>query len=268
MFNMVMCSHFRQDASRHELVADLIQVEGGTDSNSISNTMLPLTQQQAPLASVHDILIFLPARGDHVRRTSVQGECSATDRNCFAMVLLGITMTKGLGGLGRLRMLVPASVQPAEFEAAAKQMKLESEWQIIIQNMWTFKDSEELASQFRNFGRMAASASMSSMFLYGHGDGTRCKIILNGDNTTISSTQLANLIATSTCNIVHLMTCKASRLLTSMAGTSKAKGSLLNGSVLFLAYGDDDITTIPFQYAEGNYIIFVLKCTAEFNLTR
>ena len=245
---------------------DFIPGQIGYDSKPISNVTPTSPQKQAPLASVHDILIFLPARGDHIRRTSVEGECSAIDRNCFAMVLLGITMTKGLGGLGRLRMLVPASVQPVDFEAAAKQMKLESEWQIIIHNMWTFKDSEELASQFRNFGKMASSASMSSLFLYGHGDGTRCKIIFNGENTTISSTQLANLIATSTCNIVHLMTCKASRLLTSMAGTSKAKGSLLNGNVLFLAYGNDDITTIPFQYAEGNSD-FISKCMNECNMT-
>ena len=201
---------------------------------------------------VHQILIFMPAYGDGSRRTKKPTEDSTcTDRNCFAMVILGVALTKAVGPQGVVKMLIPSAMPRTDFEDAASHLDLTAEFAVISSNLLTFTNENDMIDEFRNFARQSSSAFMRSLFVYGHGDATRIKVNFNGSSSNLSASQLANMISTSTCDVAHIMTCKASKLITSMAVTKRAKGSLLNGKVLFLGYGDDDITTVPLQFAEG-----------------
>ena len=206
----------------------------------------------APKLSVHDILIFMPAYGDGIRRTKTLTQDSTfTDRNCFAMIILAVALSKAVGQQGNVKMLISSAMPLADFVDAASHLQLTREFTAISSNLITFTNEEDMVDAFKNFAKFSTSSCLRSLFVYGHGDATRIKITFDGSSSYLSSAQLANMISTSCCDITHIMTCKASKLITSMAATKKAKGSLLNGKVLFLGYGDDDITTVPLQFAEG-----------------
>jgi hypothetical protein len=206
-----------------------------------------------PAISVHDILIFMPAYANNNRKTkSLTDDSTSTDRNCFALVLLGVALSKGLGLKGKVHMLIPCALPLVDFVNAATHLELTNEFAAISANLVTFKNETEMVEQFTGFAKKSAFSSLRSLFVYGHGDATRIKIIFDGSLTNLSAAQLANMISTSGCDIAHIMTCKASKLVTSMAATKRAKGTLLNAKVLFFGYGNDDITTVPLQFAEGS----------------
>ena len=215
------------------------------------------TDATRPTISVHDILIFMPAYANNNRKTQSRSDDTySPDRNCFALVLLGVALTKAVGLKGNVQMLIPRALPMEDFYDAATHLELTSEFAAICSNVVTFQNETDMVEQFSSFAKKSATSSLRSLFVYGHGDATRIKIIFNGSLNNLSAAQLANMISTSGCDVAHIMTCKASKLVTSMAGTKRAKGTLLNGKVLFFGYGNDDITTVPFQFAEGLIFCF------------
>jgi len=167
------------------------------------------------LLSAHDILIFMPAYGDSTRRTKGSTQVSTcTDRNCFALVILGVALTKAVGPHGNVKMLVSSSMPLSDFVDAASHLELSNDFTRISTNLLTFTNEEDMVDEFKKFAKLSTSSRLKSLFVYGHGDATRTKIIFNGLSTHLSGGQLANMISTCCCNIAHIMTCKASNLIT------------------------------------------------------
>ena len=166
----------------------------------------------------------------------------------------------------------PQSISAAEFWQASSEMGCSDVWDLIVSAgcISTFTDMKSLKSAFISIAaRMIAYQQsngslepLSSVFLFGHGDSERVKVGFgekfdsNGKTlkrpAMLSVSDVSELLDTCQTDVAHIMTCKASRFTRNLLDKTKALSGR-NDRVLFLAYGAEDITTVPLVFAPGTH---------------
>jgi hypothetical protein len=147
------------------------------------------------------------------------------------------------------------------------------DWKILLDSgcVFTFSDSIELRLAFASAARRATvyrnslsqtNCSLMSVFIVGHGDFERLKVgfgeRFGSDGKTlkkaslIRATEVSDLIDVYGADMVHIMTCKASKFVRTLLDKTKSIPGR-NANVLFFAYGDEDITTVPLVFAAGTH---------------
>ena len=69
----------------------------------------------------------------------------------------------------------------------------------------------------------------------------------------MNAPKIQNLVEVSKCHVAHLMACKARKIAVAITETKTLKNNCLADETFFIAYGEDDITTIPYQFGPGKY---------------
>jgi hypothetical protein len=196
---------------------------------------------------------------------------SQVERNCFAGVLLALCTFHGTGDARAITVLHPNSITATEFAQAASEMGCFDDWKILLDSgcVFTFSDSIELRLAFASAARRATvyrnsltqtNCSLMSVFIVGHGDFERLKVgfgeRFGSDGKTlkkaslIRATEVSDFIDVYGADMVHIMTCKASKFVRTLLDKTKSIPGR-HENVLFFAYGDEDITTVPLVFAAG-----------------
>ena len=79
------------------------------------------------------------------------------------------------------------------------------------------------------------------------------RICLDGQSAFLNPPKVQNLVEVSKCHVAHLMACKARKFAVATTETKALKNNCLADETLFIAYGEHDITTIPYQFGTGKY---------------
>ena len=172
----------------------------------------------------------------------------------------------------KLSIIIPRGISETEFEAAAAYLGLIDEWGLMKSECVHYFDSyETLVSAFRQAkSRHSSTANnMTSLLLIGHGGYDRCHVLYGAPRpggilkrpSNLMAQKISGLIDVCRAKIVHLMTCKAAKLMVSMTQTKRALLNVLhNDETVFIAYGSEDITTVPLEFASGKSIAYASNC--------
>ena len=236
-------------------------------------TTVPVFTGIFPKYLAHSVCVFVPSRGDNSLGHKDQDfGASQIERNCFGAVLLALSAFRGIGDAGAVTVVYPQSISAAEFWQASSEMGCSDVWDLIVSAgcISTFTDMKSLKSAFTSTAtRMIAYQQsngslepLSSVFLFGHGDSERVKVGFgekfdtNGKTlkrpAMLSVSDVSELLDTCHTDVAHIMTCKASRFTRNLLDKTKALSGR-NDRVLFLAYGAEDITTVPLVFAPGTH---------------
>ena len=226
----------------------------------------------APQRFAHSVCVFVSCRGDEtVSAKDSDFGASQVERNCFGGVLLALCTFHGTGDARAITVVHPNSITASEFAQAATEMGCFDVWRILMDSgcVFTFSDSIELRLAFESAARRATvygsslsqtKQSLMSVFIVGHGDFERLKVgfgaRFGSDGKTlkrgsmIRAAEVSDLIDVSGADMVHIMTCKASKFVRTLLDKTKCIPRR-HEKVLFFAYGDEDITTVPLVFAAG-----------------
>jgi hypothetical protein len=194
--------------------------------------------------------VFLPTRGDNGRKP-LDEECSNIDRHCFAVVLMAVSLFKGVGRADSVSIVCTDDIPLTDFGIAAALLDLQDEWSKLISRIVPFTSLHDLSLTFGGFKDNNVLVQMRSLILLSHGDATRIRIILDHKLTTLTLQKFQNLVAVLDPHMVHLMCCSAGKLARNLTQKASFSKNCLADRTFFIAYGDDDITTIPYQFAPG-----------------
>ena len=224
------------------------------------------TPQCSTVLFSHSTILFVPARGS----TGVQDEdASRIERCCFITVAMAEFFRRGHGSSQKLCIVIPRGITDEEFNAAASCLGLVDEWvEMKATSVVLFDSYESLVSAFRQAKTRHWSTpnNVTSLLLIGHGGYDRCHVLFgdcrtgsNGGSKKASNLlvpKLSGLLDISGAKIVHLMTCKAAKLMVTMTQTKRAMYTTLhNDDTVFIAYGTQDITTVPLEFTTGKLFI-------------
>ena len=221
----------------------------------------------------HSVCIFVSCRGDEALSVKdTDFGASQIERNCFGGILLALCALKGTGDHRAITLVHPQSITSAEFAQAATEMECYDLWATLVDSgcVLTFSDSIALRLAFTNAAGRAAAyksclrhklTSVLSLFIVGHGDFERLKVgfgeRFGSDGRTqkkaflMPAAEVSDVIEVYGADMVHVMTCKASKFVRTLLEKTKSIPGR-HDRVLFLAYGDEDITTVPLVFASGS----------------
>ena len=213
--------------------------------------------------NLHSTIVFVPARGS---TGQVDEDASPIERTCFIVIVMAEFFRRGHGSNTHLTVIIPRGISDEEFEAAARSLELVDEWhQMKIECVVYFDTYESLVGAFRQakIRHLSVLKNVTSLLIIGHGGYDRCQV-LYGRNTgsdwmlkrpsNLLAPKISGLIDISGAKIVHIMTCKAGKLLVSMTQTKRAIfNELHNDDTVFIAYGSEDITTVPVDISAGMF---------------
>ena len=223
-------------------------------------TCVPTDVSESPCT--HSTILFVPARGGTGQEDS---EASRIERSCFVIVSMAEFFRRGHGSNTKVTIIIPRGIADTEFEAAAFSLELMEQWrEMKSECVLVFESYETLVGAFREAKSRNGSVSnnITSLLIIGHGGFDRCQILYGADircegtlkrPSHLVAPRLSGLIDISGAKIVHIMTCKAAKLLVTMTQTKRAMyNDLHNDDTAFVAYGGEDITTVPVVISRGN----------------
>jgi hypothetical protein len=197
--------------------------------------------------------IFLPCRGDNNRK-AIDAEVTPIDRQCYAVILLAVSLLKGVGRSAAITIIATTSIPKSDFITAATHLEVLQEWNSLADTFIHFKFLSEVSAGLRSAYSRSVNIQMRSLIILSHGDCNRMRICLDGQAAFLNAAKVQNHVEVSKCHVAHLMACKARKIAVSITETKSLKNNCLADETLFIAYGEDDITTIPYQFGTGQYI--------------
>ena len=196
----------------------------------------------------------MPCRGDN-NRNAIDAEVSPIDRQCYAVVLLAVSLLKGVGRSEAITIIATTSIPKSDFITAATHLEVLQEWATLADTFIQFNSLSDVSAGLRSaYSRSrGVNIRMRSLIVLSHGDCNRMRICLDGQSAFLNPPKVQNLVEVSKCHVAHLMACKARKFAVAITETKALKNNCLADETLFIAYGEDDITTIPYQFGTGKY---------------
>ena len=215
----------------------------------------------------HSTILFVPCRGSTGQED--EDACSI-ERSCFIIISMAEFFRRGHGCNTKLSIIIPRGISDQELLAASTCLGLVDEWLGMKAASVQFFDTyETLVNVFRQAKSRHCStpSNVSSLLVIGHGGYDRCQVLYGGSTGTLKKPshllahRLCGLIDISGAKVVHLMTCKAAKLMVTMTQTKRAIfNELHNDDTAFVAYGTEDITTVPVEISSGTIYLKLQRC--------
>ena len=222
---------------------------------------------QSTVTARHSTILFGTCRGGTGQDDD---DACSIERSCFIIISMAEFFRRGHGCNTKLSVIIPRGISDDELQAASTCLGLVDEWNRMKSDSVLFFDTyETLVNVFRlaKSRHWCTSNNVTSLLVIGHGGYDRCQILYgrSGDKlkkpSHLMALRLCGLIDISGAKIVHLMTCKAGKLMVTMTQTKRAIfNELHNDDTAFVAYGIEDITTVPVQISSGIFCITHPRC--------
>jgi len=213
----------------------------------------------AIVTASHSTIVFVTCRGGTGQDDD---DACSIERSCFIIISMAEFFRRGHGCNTKLTVIIPRGISDDELQAASTCLGLVDEWnRMKTDSVLYFDTYETLVNVFRlaKSRHCCTPSNVTSLLVIGHGGFDRCQILYGGRGDKLKkpshlmALRLCGLIDISGAKIVHLMTCKAGKLMVTMTQTKRAIfNELHNDDTAFVAYGIEDITTVPVQISSGN----------------
>ena len=164
---------------------------------------------------------------------------------------MAVSFFKGIGRADSVSIVCTDDIPLKDFDIAADHLDLQDEWANLTSRIFVFTSLHGLSLTFGSIKDDSVLVKTRSLILLSHGDSTRIKIVLDRKQTTLALQKVQNLVAVLDPHMVHLMCCSAGKLARNLTEKASLSNNCLADRTFFIAYGDDDITTIPYQFAPG-----------------
>ena len=195
----------------------------------------------------HCVTILFPALSDDTQKAAKSDpKCSSIERHAFALVLLACSLEISLGEHGRLRIVACEPLTSEMLEACAHLLSLSVAWARIVPKLSRFNSNATLNTAMALGNFVQTPLSTHSLFLVTHADSKRVRFNFGKTKVMLSTQQTVDVIHLCAPEVVHVMVCKAKALVQNLRQTSVKSGKCL--ASVWIGYGKDDITTVPFDF--------------------
>ena len=220
---------------------------------------VPVTQSESPLQDLsNDIHVVSPQLSRHcvtVCFPSISGDthmfadddmCSHLERHAFALVLLTCSLKIAIGQRGSLRVIACALFTEEVLSECADLLGFLPVWADIIPHVSRFSSFDSLESAMTVSDFRQSPLIVHSLFLIGHANFNQVRVNFGNAKKFLSLAQVVRLVHCCEPQYVHIMACKSRKLSSNAQRLCARQGICL--STVWCAYGDDDVTTVPFDF--------------------
>jgi len=223
----------------------------------VKENEVPVTQSESPddihivtspQLSKHCVTVFFPSiSGDtQLFADDESDKCSKLERHAFALVLLACCLKIAIGERGCLRVVACSLFTEDVLSKCANLLGFLPVWADIVPHVSRFSNFSTLESEMTVSDFVQCPFSVHSLFLVGHADFNRVRVNFGKARSFLKLAQIAELVHCCEPHYVHIMACKSRKLSSNVQRACARDGKCL--STVWCSYGDDDVTTVPFDF--------------------
>ena len=209
---------------------------------------MPIQNSEDPLPNVkHCVSVFFPSLADDTGKfADNQDRCSVLERHGFALVTLACCLKLAIGESGCLRVIACELLSFSLLAECAELLGFAPDWANIVPHVRHFSDLAGLKAALNVSTFVQSPFSLHSLFLIGHGDTERIRVNYGQNKALLKIGPIVDLIHRCNPHQIHIMTCKSKKLASNAQRRCNTRGLCM--SSIWCSYGDDDVTTVPFDF--------------------